>query len=344
MTGLCKKDCSKCTLKDICGGCSLCEASLCSNNCSMCFSICPKRSGAFEYLDRIGGANLELLSNEFLKDIELPGHIPILPDKLKDKLDSTLVPVIGIHGGNMLSSNGEGARRSYKNKGYKRALNLDDSTKGVLEFYVKDRTLEGLWDRRYEIYPDLKAMDLSLVIAPNFSVYDDSSRIDHLYNIKRSSTIYNEMIKEGINAVPDISWHNLKDLKRWIKAINRYNIKLIAFSFQVVGVNLKASTIWKQYLPGFRYLCENIPGDVSIIIAGIVSQKRVAEVFKSSAGQRIHILNQSAYIQSRRGTVSETREQDRNIPLNKLLTRNIKYFSKVYDKLSRGDEIAQDKI
>lgn len=338
--GLCRRNCNKCTFIEVCGGCSFCEASLCNNDCSMCFSICPKRSGSFDYLNRIGGPQLELLSNEFLSGIDLPVHIPILPDRLYERLNFNLVPVVGIHGGNMLSSSGEKIRKSYKNKGYKKALNLDEGTKGVLELYVKDRILEGFWDMRNNIYPILKEMDLLLVVAPNFSVYDDSSRIDHICNIKRSSIVYNEMIKEGINAVPDISWFNLKDLNRWIEAINRYNIKLIAFSFQVVGVNLKASTIWKQYLPGFRYLCDSIPKDVKIIVAGIVSQKRVYEVFKASAGQRIHVLNQSAYIQSRRGTISETREQNINIPIKELLIKNIEYFNKVYEKAGRRDTVA----
>lgn len=340
MKGLCKRDCSICPLKGTCGGCSLCEASLCSNNCSMCFSICPKRTYSFEYLKSIGGAKLNLISNEFLKDLELPTHIPILPDKLKDRLDHRLVQVAGIHGGNMFSSNGEKVRRSYLEKGYKKALNLDDKTKGILEFYVKDRTLEGFWDKRHEIYPVIKNIDFQAVIAPNFSVYDDSSRIDHLCNIKRSSIVYNEMIREGINAVPDISWYNATDLERWIMAINRYNIKLIAFSFQVVGVNLKASTLWKQYLTGFRYLCKRISKDVRIIIAGIVSEKRVKEVVNALAGQRIHILNQSSYIQSRRGTMSETREQNQSIPLNKLLIKNITYFNRVYEELLRRDKVA----
>lgn len=340
MKGLCDMDCSLCDLKGKCGGCSLCEASLCSNNCSMCFSICPKRTGAFEYLKNIGGADLELMSNEHLKGLNLPIHIPILPDRLKDKLDFKLVPVVGIHGGSMFSSNGEGIRKSYLKRGYRKALNLDKNIKGILEFYIKDRTLEGFWDKRHEIYPDIRDMDFSAVIAPNFSVYDDSSRMNHISNIKRSSIVYNEMIQEGINAVPDISWYNAKDLKRWVLAINKYNIKLISFSFQVVGISLKASTLWKQYLPGFRYLCKNIPEDVGIIIAGIVSKKRIKEVINALDGQKIYVLNQSSYIQSRRGTVSETREQNGSIPLNKLLINNIKYFNNVYEKFTRGDKIA----
>lgn len=340
MKSLCERDCSLCDLKDTCGGCSLCEASLCNNNCSMCFSICPKRKGSFEYIRSIGGEDLMLLSNKHLKDLSLPIHIPILPDRLKNKLNFNLVQVVGVHGGNMLSSNGEGVRKSYLNNGYKKALNLDKNIEGVLEFYVKDRTLEGFWDKRYEIYPVIRAMEFSVVISPNFSVYDDSSRIDHICNIKRSSIVYNEMIQEGINAVPDISWYNTNDLKRWTLAINKYNIKLISFSFQVVGVNLKASTLWKQYLPGFRYLCKNIPKDVGIIIAGIVSKKRIREVINALDGQKIYVLNQSSYIQSRRGTVSETREQNRSIPLNKLLINNITYFNNVYEKLTRGDKVA----
>jgi len=327
MKSLCGKDCSKCVIKSYCGGCSMCEASICKKDCNKCFSLCPHRKGLFSHLNSLGGLDLNPESN-LSTDFKLPIHVPIIPDRLKVKFDKKDIPMVGVHAGKMFSKNGERINKSYLTNGFRRALNLDNNVKGILQFYVKDRTLEGFGDNRFTIYELLKEMGFHAIISPNFSVYDDAPRLDHLYNMKRSEIVYNEMIYSGLKAIPDISWYNRMDLYRWCEAINKNNIKTISFSFQVVGISLKASTVWKSFILGFRYLCQNIDSDVNIIVAGIVSKKRVTELFKASEGQCIHILNQSAFVQSKRATISETREQNTKLPYDEILKRNIKYFNK----------------
>lgn len=334
---LCKRKCTNCLLyKDGCGGCSLCEASICSNSCSTCSAMCPKRPGAFQYLYKIGGLDLELKQSESVDLSNYPLNIPILPDKLKTKISYEFLPVAAVHAASLLSRDGERISRTYLNKGYTGALNLDEKTHAILEFYIKDRQLEGFWDKRKELYPLLKKLNFSFIISPNFSVYEDAPRVDHMYNIKRSVAVYNELLESGINAVPDVSWYNVKDLDRWIRAINISGIKTIAFSFQTVGIKLKASGIWKSYMLGFRYLCQNISKDVNIIAVGLVSEKKVNELYRASSGQRIFILNQSAYVQSRRGVLSETRDSDTNSTLDQILIRNLKYFNKTYEDISEN--------
>lgn len=331
MNGLCKRNCSTCVFSHQCSGCSLCEVAVCDLHCNKCSSICPKRPGAFLYLQANGGAEIKLQQN---KNYDLPVHIPILPDRMKSRPPFELLPVIAVHGGNMFSRNGERINASYGNHGFHKALNIDLRTKGILEFYVKDRTLEGFWDKRKTIYSEIKKMNFSGVIAPNFSVYEDTARMDHIYNMKRSSIVYNELMDEGIPAIPDISWYSRADLDRWCKEIVKSKVKTISFSFQVVDTALKASNLWKSYLLGFRYLCENIPSNINIIIAGLISKIKVAELYKAANGQTLHILNQSAFVQSRRATVSETREQNRDIPFDDLFIQNVNYFNRAYQEIS----------
>jgi hypothetical protein len=183
--------------------------------------------------------------------IDLPYHIPVLPDPLKvvpDKLTGT----IAVHAGNMFSRKGEHIFKKYLEKGYQGALNIPGYTKAILEFYVRDKTLEGFWDKRQFIYPDLKKMNFKAVIAPNFSVYEDAPRIDHLYNMKRSKTVYNELLDCSINSIPDVSWYSRQDLDTWAEEITVKKIKIIAFSFQLVDVKLKTANIWRFSLLGFR--------------------------------------------------------------------------------------------
>lgn len=330
MNGICRRDCSRCTYQSSCGECSLCEASICNKQCNKCIALCFERRGAKEYFDSQGGPEFRINGNT---KINLPVHIPVVPDRMKTRPQLKSLPVVAIHGGNMFSRNGERINKSYLAHGYVTALNLDPNTRAILEFYVKDITLEGFWDKRGKIYSDLRSMNFEAVISPNFSVYEDAPRVDHLYNMKRSAVVYNELLDAGISAIPDISWYCRKDLDRWCDEIIKNDIKAVSFSFQAVDVGIKAANIWMFYLLGFRYLCQILNKDIDIIIVGITSPFKLFEVFKASRGQRIHILNQSAYVQSRRGMLSGTREQDREKTFDELFQLNIDYYNKVYELL-----------
>lgn len=333
MNGLCKRKCSNCIFFKRCGGCSLCEASICSKNCLKCGTLCPRRGSSIRYLNEILKAPEELMTN---KKAGIPHHIPILPDRLSETLDPEMAKMIGVHGGNVFSKNGESVRKVYREKGFKKVLNIDERCGGILEFYVKDRTLEGIWDNRKSIYPELLNQNFDLIIAPNFSVYEDCPRIEHIYNIQRSIIVYNELIKLGVNAVPDISWYNINDLDNWVYRINKSKCKIIAFSFQVVDLRLKASNAWKDYLAGFKYLCKGISNEISIIVVGITSHDRIVELMSvASSNISIHILNQSAYLQSQRGMNSDGRVRDIHTPKQILFYKNIKYFNNLCEKVSR---------
>lgn len=330
MAAICERDCQRCELEERCGGCSYCEAAVCLRKCAECYALCFRRLNNDTYINEcLGRPGIHLKKNH---EIMVPYHIPVLPDKLiKQPVKFSLV---GVHGQNALARNGGKINRAYLEKGFAGVLNISKDTEGIMEFYVRDRTLEGFWDNRKSIIRDLHRLHLAAVIAPNFSVYEDAPRLDHIYNIKRSTVIYNEMLDAGVNAIPDVSWFNINDLEEWIKEINQQGIRLIAFSFQVVDVQLKTSNEWRNSLSGFRYLCQNIPKNVKIIIAGLVSPLRVFEIIKATSGQSIHVLNQSAYVQSRNGIMSATRTRVADKDYCDLFRDNILYSNQLYHELN----------
>ena len=172
-----------------------------------------------------------------------------MPDKLKSNFDFSKVNnTVGIHGEFLLSANGENISPIYNMKGYKRTLNLPEEINGIAEFYIKDRALEGFWENRKLLYKQLKKQNFKAIITPNFSLYEDAPRSEHLYNIQRTKRVYNEMILEGLPAVLDVIWATNEDLEYWIKEINRINIKTIAFSLMNVDTRLKASNSCRHYL------------------------------------------------------------------------------------------------
>ena len=332
---VCQRNCDQCRMQASCQGCSICEMPFCRKDCDRCFSLCPEHAASFAQLRHVGGGSIALKENRCQ---ELPYMIPIIPDRLTEKMTFDC-DIIGIHGANFFSSNGENIARLYRRKGIRDALNLAHETENVLEFYVRDRTLEGFWDKRKEIYRQLSDFRWKTIISPNFSVYEDAPRMDHLYNIKRSTIIYNEMLDAGLPAVPDVSWFNVIDLDQWIKEINEKNVKHIAFSFQVVGTGGRAANTYVHYAAGFRYLLEQIPDDVSLILAGIVSPKRLAFILDGAEARKVSILNQSAYIHSRRGRLSETNLlAPPQMSKNQIFLRNIAFYEKEYRRIINAKE------
>lgn len=331
---LCKRSCNLCNYYNRCGGCSLCEAAICNKNCKGCGSICPMRGQVIIHTNEVLNDRSILHYN---KNFSMGNHIPILPDRLKNIFDSKISKLIGIHGGNFLSSNGKKIRKIYRENGFRRALNLSEDCDGILQFYIKDRTLEGLWDSRNSLYNELYEQKLKYIISPNFSVYEDAPRFEHIYNIKRSLIIYNELSERGFNAIPDVSWYNIQDLDFWIDLLNKSKCNTIAFSFQVVDLRLKASNLWKHYLAGFKYLCSNLDEVKKIILIGVASHKRVWSIRNEIPKNiSIHVLNQSAYVQSQRGMYSNGRVRDVVTPKDLLLRKNIEYFNSIYKEMNGG--------
>jgi hypothetical protein len=263
----------------------------------------------------------------------LPPHIPVIPDPLPVRMH--VRSLIGVHGEKAFTSNGENLSRVIRERGLQRALNLEKPVRGVLHFYVKDRVLEGFFDNRKEIYKQLKNEAWAAVISPNFSVYEDTPRLDHLYNIKRSRLVYSELLEAGLPAVADISWFDRSDLDAWARDIRRGGVRAIAFSFQTVGAATKGANDFADYLQGFRYLVSRIPDFVEIIIAGVVSPKRVSFLFEGCEN-KLSVLHQAAYVHSRRGVFSASRKKaPPGVSKEALLSANTDYYDMAYAAMAK---------
>lgn len=334
-TNLCNiRDCKKCNknLDGSCSGCSLCDVAFCEcskDKLNRCLVRCPRKLGAFREIE-------EIKVIDKLKDngrYNLPAYIPVMPDKVKSEFDfSNVNNTVGIHGEFLLSSDGRNISPIYNMRGYKKALNLINID-GILEFYIKDRALEGFWQNRKELYKQFKKQNFKAIITPNFSVYEDAPRSEHLYNIQRSKRVYNEMIQESLPAIPDIIWATSEDLEFWINEINKSNIKTIAFSFMNVDTRLKASNSWRHYLLGYKILISRISSEIEIIIAGISSIKRFEEIKKISKNRKISIMHQAAWVNSRKGFSVECKKQlERSISKDEIFQMNLNYYTNQYSK------------
>ena len=336
MNSLCGRSCENCYMKKqaLCMGCSMCDISFCNCNSDKkkrCMVICPNKFGSFALVKSI--VNDEVLLEN--KNIELPGYIPVMPDRVRDVFDFSKVNnTIAIHGEFLLTSAGEYISPIYRMRGFKRALNID-GVSGIAEFYVKDRALEGFWSNRKVIYNQLKEMNFLGIITPNFSLYEDAPRVEHIYNIQRVKIMYNEMIKEGLPAILDVVWATAEDLKYWVNEINKSNIKVIAFSFMNVDTRLKASNAWRHYLLGYKFLISRIDSNIKIIVAGISSTKRIEEIEAVSKNRDISFMHQAGWINSRKGYLVEAKKQIEKSVMSKdeIFQKNLNFYADYIDDI-----------
>ena len=109
---------------------------------------------------------------------ELPVHLPILVQAYADEVE---VPWVAIHGGRLLGAKGE-LTPKHRQRPLREVYRLGPSTRLVLELYVEDRVLEGVWARRARLIEDLLELGFDLVLAPNLSVWRDAPRISITWN------------------------------------------------------------------------------------------------------------------------------------------------------------------
>lgn len=331
----CYKKCVTCRLYGReCSGCSFCDAPLvCTGDCRLCPYMCINRPHAARYYlsvkDENGGD--ALIRHAQAEIPTLPAYIPTLPSRMHAEYNAADLPYVAVHGGKFMSADGKRIAPRYLSDGVHKALGLDPKTKTVLHFYVPDRTLEGFWQNRHQIYPVLKEMGFSFIIAPNFSVYEDSPRLEHLFNIKRSAIVCSELLEHGINAVPDISWYEIKDLDRWAESINRSGVKLVSFSFQCVG-GKRSSSAWRGYCAGLRYLCESMGEDVSVIVVGIAAVSRLKEVISIAGNRDIVLVNTYAFMTAKGGRDTR-RQKHEDLSLDELFVLNARQLEQKYSRL-----------
>lgn len=235
---------------------------------------------------------------------DLPAHIPAISRPLRDPEAAARLEWVALHPERVVGT--AGLRRECARQGVRGYFGLHPETKVALHFYAPDAVLERFWRVRRALYPALRA-EFDLVFAPNFSVYEDSPRLEHLVNIKRAAIVAAELAAEGIPAVPDVGWFCREDLDRWAEWLSAAGYPAAAFSFQAVGLKNRAGGAWKGYLAGLEYLAARLPGGVAFALVGLSSRARIAEAARILGGRRACVVNTDAFMKSRKARVPASR-------------------------------------
>lgn len=279
-----------------CSGCPGCDRLLnaCQSQrgaCGKCILFCPDRPGAWRYVsDEIGGSfSLPPKEPVALPKVEIPPYMPLVTAPLQEECPEGGFEWLAVHGGKVRREVWRGEVSVHEQ------FRLPQGKKVILHWFVKDRYLEKFWSNRAAYIPVLREFDA--VFAPNFSIYENSPRIEHLVNMKRTAIAVQEMARAGIRVIPDVTWYRREDIDRWLEFLDLTKAETAAFSMQVVG-RLKGCSAWQSYLAGLRYFAQRFEG--RIVLIGVNSREKLIEAFRA-AGRPLSVVDTTSFVTARKG-------------------------------------------
>ncbi|GAA3243675.1 hypothetical protein [Actinocorallia longicatena] len=176
-------------------------------------------------------------------------------------------------------------------------LGLADGRRAVLVGYAEDPLVEAFWSyrRRDRLVERIVEQGWDLILAPNFSIYGNWPRVEHLINMRRSVII----AAEGAVVAPNLYWYRLEDLRRWADWVGEADLPAVAINLQTVREN----TNWHSWsLPGLSWLAENLPERLPVFVTGLSRTERISAV-NDLFGSRLHVVSQNPYQYALHGAV-----------------------------------------
>lgn len=264
--------------------------------CAGCPYRCPDKPLVWREVAEELGETLSLLSGNLprLPGVALPPYVPLVTAPLQEG-PPDVVEWFAVHGGKVRRAVWRGEID------VREQFNLPPRSKVALHLFVKDGYLDAFWKGRREKYPALRQFDA--VFAPNFSVYEDAPRLEHLFNMRRAAVCIAEMAAAGAPVVPDVSWYCREDIERWAEFAAACGAGWVAFSFQSVGRELKGGSYWRSLLFGLRFLAGRLPAGVGIALVGVASPERVREAALAAAGRPLCVVDTKSFVTARKGGV-----------------------------------------
>ncbi|WP_216216875.1 DUF4417 domain-containing protein [Amycolatopsis aidingensis] len=216
-------------------------------------------------------------------------------------------------------------------------LGLAESTLTVLSGYGEDPLVEAFWTARHRdgLIERIAALRFDLVLAPNYSIYGNWPRAEHLINMRRSLLLAGELADAGIATVPNLYWFRLEDLRRYADWITANPLPAVAVNLQTVRENRNWDT-WA--LPGLCWLAENLPDDLPVILTGLSRRDRVATAVELF-GDRLMLVSQNPAQYALHGAVmTPDGRQDLHARIPDAFAASVRYMASLlpHPTLTRG--------
>lgn len=283
-------------------GCAAAEAGRRTGACATCPVRCGSRVDIYNWMADVHGtlAFDDIPAPSPVPD-GLPRFVPVV-DGVATDLDSRLSwPAYGVGLRRVFSPLTWDYKPLWRDGTAHEALRIPDERAIILVGYGTDPLVEAFWTRRHDLYPILAEKKFDLVLAPNYSMYGNHPRTEHLLNFRRNLQVAAEMVEAGIPAVPNVYWFRKEDLDRYILWMEDVEPDAIAINLQT----FRTEEDWElMALPGLNYLSVAMPESVRIIVNGTSRRDRVAQLI-ALFGDRLTLVSQSPVQEARHGKVME---------------------------------------
>jgi Domain of unknown function (DUF4417) len=203
----------------------------------------------------------------------------------------------------------------------------------VLLGYGEDPLVEGYWTRRRvdRLAETIAGQEWALVLAPNFSMYANQPRAEHLINFRRNLITACELAAAGVPAVPNIYWLRLEDLERYLDWAMATEPAALACNVQT----FRTVADWEQLaLPGLTLLAAALPEQVRMIITGASRADRIGllvELF----GDRLTLISQNPLQYARHGAVMTPNGRlDAHARVEDAFAANVRYYASLLQPLT----------
>jgi len=218
------------------------------------------------------------------------------------------------------------------------ALGLRAEQLAVLVGYADDPLVEAFWTDRRSLIPAIAAQRWDLVLAPNYSLFGNQPRAEHLLNFRRNLLIAAEMVAAGIAAVPNLYWFRKEDLDRYLEWCERTHPPAVATNLQT----LRTEADWEFGLPGLAYLGKNLAPEVTVIVTGASRRDRIGTLLELF-GARLHLVSQNAQAYARHGAkMTPAGRVDTPARAADLFAANVRYYAGLVESGPQGPDAVVD--
>jgi Domain of unknown function (DUF4417) len=322
--------CESCPFLQICGGwnteCSYCG---CTRDCSKCSVRCARRLDAGLWVRDVEGLGFEDLRWTHRPLPDLPRFIPQVDGHRLSAFDEGLSwPAYAVGLRRVFSLSTGKLRRAWQGRTAREVLRAPDGTKLVLAGYGTDPLIERFWTNQHReaLFDAVASLGFDLVLAPNYSVYGNQPRFEHLLNIKRNALVAARFWQAGVPAVPNIYWYRHIDLERQLEWIRREQVAAVAVNLQT----FRSKADWAMAEEGLRFLAAELPPGSRVFATGCSRAGRIAllrDLFPD-----LVLVSQNAQAYARHGAVMtrEGRKQTHG-RTEELFFANVRFYSRLME-------------
>lgn len=303
--------------------------------CGQCPIRCGSRSDIGAWMADVGGT---LAFDDLVLETRLPAGLPTYIPQVDGHdvagFDADLRwPAYGVGLRRVFSPDTHRIYPKFAGVDAHVALGLAPGQLAVLVCFAEDPLVEAFWTDRRSLIPQIAAMGWDLVLAPNFSMYANQPRAEHLLNFRRNLLISTELADAGVPAVPNLYWFRKEDLDRYLSWLEDTRPPAVAINLQT----FRTDEDWEvMALPGLSYLALGIPEDLVVIVAGSSRVERIRALVELF-GPRLRLVAQNAQAYARHGALMTAEGRvDRHARAEDLFAANVRFYASLVQVAGDG--------